>query len=414
MQTTLLFQSSLSAKTHFPFFRWAGQTLTGRWTRRIYLAIFFLLFLITTTTRLRSYFMARRIEAVLHGLSEIRLDQTTEEQMTKMVPYLTRKDWNAGGISHRNYYVQISNESDRLPRVFALGLRRVQSYQLSLWLDHLADWLGYRYMSFNSGVLVQDGKVSQAEYGLANEWIRPKFPGYVGYIVSARSVHGFWLPHPMGLAVTSVDDDSPQYRPKREGNTLAVIYTSDAPPELTKRAFDLDLSCFWGLHGCDDARDIAPEISRDVQTIQEATYQQLISEKCPNSIIEGRMRYLPDISVLLLEVTGSRRIEVNEEGGRTEDWFTDYKLKEVIRGQTFGSWKSVRFQRTIPSPKDPPRQITNQIWPSTKIGSQVLFFGGLGFYSCRFIPATPSALEIVRNTPVPLKRPEDQIPRELQ
>jgi len=79
--------------------------------------------------------------------------------------------------------------------------------------------------------------VSQAEYGLANEWIRPKFSGYVGYIVSARSVHGFWLPRPMGLAVTSVDDDSPQYRPQREGNTLAVIYTSDAPPELTKCAF---------------------------------------------------------------------------------------------------------------------------------------------------------------------------------
>src|SRR6266403_3997790 len=145
-QTSPLSQSRLKARTHFPFSRWAARTLTGRWARRIYLAILFLLFLVTTATRLRSYFMARRIEDVLHGLSEIRLDQTTEEQMTKMVPYLTRKDWNAGGISHRNYYVQISNESDRLPRVFALGLSRVQSYQLELWLDHLADWFGYRYM----------------------------------------------------------------------------------------------------------------------------------------------------------------------------------------------------------------------------------------------------------------------------
>jgi hypothetical protein len=125
------------------------------------------------------------------------------------------------------------------------------------------------------------------------------------------------------------------------------------------------------------------------------------------------MRYLPDVSVLLLEVTGSRRVEVNEEGGRAEDWFTDYALKEVIRGRNFGSWKNVRFQRTIPSPADPTRQIANQIWPETKIGSQVLFFGGLGFDSCRFIPATQSALTIVRNTPVPTKRPEDQIPRGL-
>lgn len=31
--------------------------------------------------------MVREIQAVLQGLSEIRLDQTTEEQMTRMVPY---------------------------------------------------------------------------------------------------------------------------------------------------------------------------------------------------------------------------------------------------------------------------------------------------------------------------------------
>ncbi len=123
------------------------------------------------------------------------------------------------------------------------------------------------------------------------------------------------------------------------------------------------------------------------------------------------MRYLPDISVLLLEVTGSRRIEVNEEGDRAEDWFTDYKLKEVIRGSSLGSWKNVRFRRTIPSPIDPTQTIANQIWPPTKIGSQVLFFGNLYFYSCRIIPATPSALEIVRKAPVPPKRPEDQIQR---
>ena len=34
---------------------------------------------ISTASRLRAYFMARKIEAVLHGLSEIRLDETTEE-----------------------------------------------------------------------------------------------------------------------------------------------------------------------------------------------------------------------------------------------------------------------------------------------------------------------------------------------
>jgi hypothetical protein len=376
----------MDAKTHFPFSRLIGRALTGRRARRTYVVVLFLLFLVTTSAWLRVYIMTRKIQAVLHGLAETRLDQTTEEQLMNMVPYLTQEDWRVDGIPHRRFSVRISNEED---------------------------WPIYGFVHFDASVLVQDGRVSHAEYGLANRWVRPLYAGYVGYIVSARSVHGFWLPGPLGLEVTSVDDDSPQYRPRRYGNNLSVIYTSDAPPELTRRLFDLNLSCFWGLRGCDDGNDITPNVWRDTQTIPEASYQQLISEKCPNSIIEGRMRYLPDISVLLLEVIGSRRVEVNEEGRRTEDWFTDYELKEVIRGQSLGSWKSVRFQRTIPSPMDPTRQIANQIWPPTKVGSQVLFFGGLGFDSCRFIPATPSAIEVVRKTPVPPKRSEDRIPRGL-
>jgi len=407
MQTSPQSLSLLKAEERFPFFHWVAKTLSGRWAQRIYLAILFLLLLISTAARLRSYFMARKIEAVLQGLSEIRLDQTTEEQMTKMVPYLTVRDRKAGGFSYRSYYVHISNESDGLPWPYAI----TRSYEFALGLGHVGDRLGYRYISFDAGVLVQDGKVSQADYGLANQWMRPQAPGYVGYLITARSVHGFWLPG--HLEVSSVDDYSPKYRPRRWANSLNVIYTSDAPPELTRRIFDLSLNCFWNLRGCTDGADIAPEISRDVETIQKGTYQQLISEKCPNSIIEGRMRYLPDVSVLLLEVTGSRRLDVNEEGGRAEDWFTDYKLKQAIRGKSFGSWKNVRFQRTIPSPTEPTRQIANQTWPETKIGREVLYFGGLGFYSCRFIPATPSALDIVRKATVLLKRPEDQIPRGL-
>jgi len=81
----------MNMKTHFPFFRWIASTLAARWARRTYVVILFSLLLITTAARLRSYFMARKIQAVLHGLADIRLDQTTEEQLTKMVPYLTKK-----------------------------------------------------------------------------------------------------------------------------------------------------------------------------------------------------------------------------------------------------------------------------------------------------------------------------------
>jgi hypothetical protein len=409
----------MSTKRHFPFLRWIAGRLTGRWARRIYIAIILVLLCLTTTARLRSYMMARRIQAVLHGLAEVHIDQTSEEQLLKTVPYLTRSehDWKAVGIEQHWYYTNISNESDRLlPRLIGYGPQ---------WLARIAYWMGYRYMNFDASVLIHDGKVSSVRYGLAREWAAPRA---LSYIVSAKSAHGFWLPYEHHFHVTSQDDESPQYRADGDDKRLSVTFTNDAPPELRRRAFQLNLSCFWSLRGCGETelscaeskwgcgggREIAPELWEDARRIQAATRERLFAGKCPDSIVEARMRYLPDVSVLLLEVTGSRRVEINEEGDQTEDWFTDYKLKEVIRERSSGSWKNVRFRRTIPSPMDPMQEMANQIWPQTKLGSQVLFFGSLDFDSCRFIPATPSALAIAHKIAMPPKRAEDQIVTGLQ
>jgi hypothetical protein len=391
----------------FSFFRRIVRPFTGRWARRFYLVILAFLFLVTAGGRLRSYIMARRIEAVLRGLAEIKLDHTTEAQLTKTMPYLTRKDWtDRDGVLHRWFLVHISNESDLwLSWLFNL---RVE------WLGHVADSLGYRFISFDGSVLVRDGKVTHVEYGLANQWVRPQFAGYTGYIVSARSVHGYWIDHRVHLLVSSQDDASPQYRPSGNASGLYATYTADAPSEGMQHVFQLNLRCFWGLRGCDDARDIAPGLWQDIQSIEHHTYQQLISGKCPDSIVEGRMRYLPDVTVFLLEVIASRRIVVNEEGDRAEDWFTDYKVKDAIRGKSTESWKSIRFRQTISALDDPTRIMANQIWPETKIGSLVLFFETPKFHTCRLIPATPSALEVVRKMPIAPKRAEDEIPWGLQ
>jgi hypothetical protein len=401
----------MSTRSRFPTVVWAVRKLTGPWARRACIAVVVILLCLTTAARLRSYAMARRIQAVLHGLAEMRIDQTSEKQMLETVPYLTRNQYErkSGATVRRWYYAEISNESDRLlPFFIALGPRATAD---------LAYWLGYRYMSFDARVSVEDGKVTEVRYGLARQWVRP---AAVGYVVSAKSVHGFWLPYEHGFEVTSQDDESPKYRAVQdrvEGYMpfpgLHVTFTNDAPPDLTKRAFQLNLSCFWSLQGCEEAREIAPGIWEDAQATQAAAFERVRFGKCPESIIDGRMRYLPDISVLLLEVTGSRRVEINEEGSTTEEWLTDYKLKEVIRGRNFESWKTVRFGPTIPSPLDPTQTIANQHYPETKIGSQVLFFGNMSFDSCRFVPASPAALEIVRKAPMPPKRPEDQIQRGL-
>ncbi len=401
----------MTTNDRFPLFHWIARSLTGRTARCVYVAVLLILLLLTSIARVRSYLMARKIQAILHGLEQVRIDQTTEEELLRTVPYLTKTDreWKIGDVIQHGLYAQISNESDRdwLPLV------RLAPETLG----PLANWLGYRYMSFDASAWVQDGKVVRISYGLAREWGRPKA---LSYVVSASSFHGFWREHEFPFRVSSEDDESPQYRPRfftlgRGDKRLNLTYSYDAPPGTTRHAFLLNLRCFWSLRGCQDAREISPELWQDVKALQAETYDRLISRNpCPDSIVEGRMRYLPDISVLLLEVTGSRRITVNEEGNRSEDWFTNYRVKEVIRGHNFGSWQNVRLRRAIPNPKDPMQMMANQVWPETKVGMEVLAFGGMGFDSCRIIPARPSALEIVRKAPHPPKRPGDQVVNGLQ
>ena len=397
----------MGEKTRFPFFHWAFRILTGRIARRCYFVVFLLALLLTTALRVRSYLMARKIQSVLRGLADVQIDQTSEQQLLKMVTHLKAgSEWKVGSVTQHGYYVTISNENDGLtPRLFQFSWIIPELGRNAL--STAAYWLGYRFIRFDAHAFVQDGRVTQVGYGLGREWAEPRA---ASYIVSVKSVHSFWMPWRQGFSVTSTDDESPQYRPAGDEEGLRATFTNDAPADTTKRAFELNLECFWNLRGCDDAREIAPLLWEDVKSLQSKTYQQLISGKCADSIVEGRMKYLPDISVLLLEVTGSRRVQVNEEGSAAEDWLTDYKLKEVIRGRDRGlSWKNTRLPKMIPSPSDPKDRIAYQIWPQTKVGTQVLFFGNIGFSSCRIIPATQSTLDIVRRTPVPPKRPEDEI-----
>jgi hypothetical protein len=58
------------------------------------------------------------------------------------------------------------------------------------------------------------------------------------------------------------------YFPRREMRTGALLIhlASEAPPNLTHRAFDLNLACLNALQGCDSPGDIAPGPWQDVKT----------------------------------------------------------------------------------------------------------------------------------------------------
>jgi hypothetical protein len=176
----------MNAERYFPFFRRTFRRLTGRRARRIYVVLMLMLLLLVSVAWLRAYFIAQKVQAVLRGLAEIRVDQTTEERLKELVPYLIQRDWKVGGISQRAFYVKIPSEHP-------LGVKS------------LMGGLAYR-MSFDAKVLISDRKVSQVDYGLANEWVWPQYAGYMGYIVSARSVHGFWKCDNNNLDNNNLDD----------------------------------------------------------------------------------------------------------------------------------------------------------------------------------------------------------------
>jgi hypothetical protein len=88
------------------------RLFVGRRGRRVYLALLLCIFALSIGVRVRSYLLTRKIYAVLSGLDRLRVDATTEEQLSKTVPYLVREKNTLPGT--QGYYrAEISNERDR-------------------------------------------------------------------------------------------------------------------------------------------------------------------------------------------------------------------------------------------------------------------------------------------------------------
>jgi hypothetical protein len=380
--------------------------------------------------RVRSYLLTRRIQAVLSGLGQLRVDATSEEQLLKTVPYLVRDphEGRMGAHVQRYYRVSISNEDDR-------WMKWVPNVLSSLWpapsdIPIRDKWgclnlplktayvLGWRHLAFAASVTVLDGTVSRTWYGLEPDvflgWPR-------SYLVVARSAHGFWRDRGLPVPVSSADDGSPEYRfgfvagefsnMAGADASIGVAYTADAPREKVSHAVQVDLSCFWNLCGCDSVRQVVPLLWKDRQEISAATTARLTPiNPCPDRILAGRVRSLPDLNVALLEVVSSRNVEVNEEGDRSHEIVTDYRLKEVILGHPVGPWTGMRYRQAIPWPLSPTGNIANPVLPALpRAGERFLYFSGVRFDSCRIVPATPSAEAAIRAAVPATRRSGDDI-----
>jgi hypothetical protein len=417
----------MSLRDYFPTTVRIGQALTGRTARRIYLAFVVLPLVLTAVIRVRSFMYTRKIQAVIAGLSKLQIDETTEEEVAKTVPYLVRgtRDRNVersvevGDVDRgvvRGYYFVISNDLDWM---------RFESFAVRFsdpiywkdrpptgWIFTIADLLGYRYVYFSAGVTLLDGKVSGIGYGVGNKL---EFPRELANIVSVASAHGYWAPHQHGFEVSSTKDESPSFDVQGNDRWLRVSYSADTSPKLRSHLFRVDLNCFWGPIGCRHPRQIAPLLWEDENEIEATTIARLQSnDPCPDRILAGRVRYLPDVDISLLEPTGYGSKSVNEEGLLVNEIWTHYKVIEVVRGRPSNSWESVKSSATIPYPGDYFRRLPNMASRLNNPGGKVLAFSNINFDSCRLVPATPSALSIVRNAIPAPRRAEDEAVAGLQ
>jgi hypothetical protein len=249
-------------------------------------------------------------------------------------------------------------------------------------------------------VEVLNGTVSRVYYELEPD----VFLGWpASNFVVVRSTYAFWADRRRPIPVRSADDENPAFRfgvvsgefstLSGRDNSIGVAYTPDAAHDLVSHAFQVDLSCFWGLRGCDSVRQMATPLWQDRKRIEEAAEAPLKShDPCPDWILAGRVRTLPDLNVALLEVANSTG---------------DFRLKEAIRGKTEGPGPI--YRSGIPSPDPAPGSIGSPMQINRKVGDRFLYFTGANFNSCRIVPATPSAESAVRTAIHAPRRTEDDI-----
>jgi hypothetical protein len=404
------------------------RTVSGRWARRIYTVLLLMCISLSVGLRCRTYLLTRRIQAVLAGLAQVRVDQTTESQLQTIVPYLRSLKIEASSGLDRQYCASISNDHEGSG---GLGLYWVPHIFFSSWTPQkgpiqnkwsamplplkVAYVLGWRHLTFRTCITTLNGVVAGAGYALEPDL----FLGWpASELVVVRSVHGFWMRH-RRMPVQSADDESPDFRFGAAAGefsmfagddaTIGVAYTARASRELVSHVFRVDLSCFWGIRGCGSVRQVVPLLWADRLRIAQATVMRLKSgNPCPDRILDGRVRTLPDLNVALLEVVDSRYEVLNYEGDRTQESVTEYRLAEVIRGHFDASeMTAMRYRQLVGSPTGKMPNRAGPFYP--KRGERFLFFSGVNFDSCRIVPATPSAEFAVRTAASATKRHEDLV-----
>lgn len=322
-------------------------------------------------------------------MEQLRVDHTTEQELRRLIPGLYLQ-------SPGQYQIEISNNFSesgvwRLPGLFFAPGEDWSSHSWTKWSGlspHLktAYVLGWRNVSFTAKFSIHDGKVSSTWYDLEPD-VQPTIPASEFIVV--RSAHGFWARGPL-VPVPAAADESPDFRFglaagqfthfRGPDESIAVAYTFEAAQASISQAYQVDLSCYWTLWGCDSVRQVVPLLWEKRRAIEAAAKARLASaDPCPEGVFAGRVRTLPNLIVLRVVRSDTPEYE--------------YDTVEILRGEVEWPWPGIRAQAPF----------------ATKPGPRYLYFLEAEFDSCKLVPATPSSEAAVRNAPSPKESAENDI-----
>lgn len=211
--------------------------------------------------RVESFLFQRRVHSILSRMAQIKLDNTSEQDLRSLLPEMEGPDGpecEEGTVSSKIYNILISDVG-RGP-LSSLIVRLDRHNRPALAILYL---LGHRFHRFGAYAHTCAGKVVRLQYFV---WIDDNhdhnmFQG-TGVTVSGYSRTG-WLysrNYSNGWTYEGAQPYVERIASNAPKNDLTITYTTEAPADFVRAAFDLRLVCLQNFAGCTDTRQLLPGI----------------------------------------------------------------------------------------------------------------------------------------------------------
>jgi len=251
----------MASRQLFPWTHALWRFLSSKPVRISLLTFTSLLVATMVAFRVESFLFQRRVHSILSRMAKIKLDNTSEQDLRSLMPELEGPDGpecEEGKVSSKIYSVLISDVDRGTLSSLVESLDRYNGPALEiLYL------LGHRFHRFGAYAYTCAGKVVHLEYFL---WIddnhnhnmfegtEVKVSGYsrTGWPYSRNYSNGF-IYEGATPYVEWVSSNAPK-------NDLAITFTTEAPADFVRAAFDLQLVCLQSFAGCTDTKELLPGI----------------------------------------------------------------------------------------------------------------------------------------------------------